>query len=479
MEDNSSLKIGKKAFITSVMILALLMVMAGALVYTIPSGQYDRVIENGREVLVPDSFKLIDKPDYPVWRVLTAPFEVLVSDDAATVIVIIAFIIIVGGVFALLEKSGILNQLLTNIVGRFAGRKYKLLAMITAVFMIFGSSFGLFEELVVLVPLAIALAYSLKWDSFVGLGCTVLAACFGFSATTLNPFTLATAQSIAGLPLYSGLWFRIIVLVLSYLILITFLTKYAKKIENEPKKSLCFGIDGDLRLKYDSILNLDLEATNERAMLAFYITLGIMGGFIVLSMFISALSGVLLPVIAIIFLIGSVVAAILSQKLKNVGKTLVSGMTSTLPGSILILMAMSVKLIIENGQVMDTILNYAAGYISQSSPFVSVLLIYALVLVLNFFIGSGSAKAFLIMPLLAPLCDLIGITRQTAVTAFCLGDGLTNVLYPTNAMLMITLGLTVISYPKWFKFTIKLQIVYAIFSCAVLLAAQYIGLGPF
>ena len=154
-------------------------------------------------------------------------------------------------------------------------------------------------------------------------------------------------------------------------------------------------------------------------------------------------------------------------------------MTSTLPGSILILMAMSVGLIIENGQVMDTILNYAAGYISQSSPFVSVLLIYALVLVLNFFIGSGSAKAFLIMPLLAPLCDLIGITRQTAVTAFCLGDGLTNVLYPTNAMLMITLGLTVISYPKWFKFTIKLQIVYAIFSCAVLLAAQYIGLGPF
>ncbi|MBQ2911252.1 MAG: AbgT family transporter, partial [Clostridia bacterium] len=220
-------------------------------------------------------------------------------------------------------------------------------------------------------------------------------------------------------------------------------------------------------------------ATNERAMLAFYITLGIMGGFTLLSMFISALSGVLLPVIAVIFLIGSVIAAILSQKLKNVGRTLVSGMTSTLPGSILILMAMSVKLIIENGQVMDTILNYAAGYISQSSPFVSVLLIYALVLGLNFFIGSGSAKAFLIMPLLSPLCDLIGITRQTAVTAFCLGDGLTNVLYPTNAMLMITLGLTVISYPKWFKFTIKLQIVYAIFSCAVLLAAQYIGLGPF
>ena len=478
MEDNS-LKIGKKAFFTSIAILALLMALAGVLVYTIPSGAYQRIMEEGREVLVPGSFEFTDKPVYPVWRILTAPFEVLVSDDAATVIVIIAFIVIVGGVFSLLEKSGILNQLLTNIVGRFAGRKYHLLAIITAVFMVFGSSFGLFEELVVLVPLAIALAYSLNWDSFVGLGCTVLAACFGFSATTLNPFTLATAQSIAGLPLYSGLLFRVVVLILSYGILITFLTKYAKKIENEPTKSLCHKEDGHLRMKYDSILNLDLESTNERAMIAFYITLGVMGGFILLSMFVKALSGVLLPVIAVIFLVGSIVSAILSQKLKNIGKTLMGGMTSTLPGAVLILMAMSVKLIIDNGQVMDTVLYYASGYISQASPFVSVLLIYALVLGLNFFIGSGSAKAFLIMPLLAPLCDLIGITRQTAVTAFCLGDGLTNVLYPTNAMLMITLGLTVISYPKWFKFTIKLQIVFAIFSCMVLLAAQYIGLGPF
>lgn len=479
MQGGNSLKIGKKAFITSMVILALLMGLAGALVFTVPSGQYDRITENGREVLVPDSFRFIDKPDYPVWRVLTAPLEVLVSDDAVTVIVIIAFIVIVGGVFALLEKSGILNQLLTNIVGSYAGRKYRLLAVITAIFMVFGSSFGLFEELVVFVPLAIALCYSLKWDSFVGLGCTVLAACFGFSATTLNPFTLATAQSIAGLPVYSGIWFRVIVLILSYLILITFLTKYAKKIEETPERSLCFKEDGHLRIRYDSILNLDFEATDHRAMLAFYITLGIMGCFILLSMFVSSVSGLLLPIIAIIFLIGSIVSAILSGKIKNIGKTLISGMTSTLPGSVLILMAMSVGLIIENGLVMDTILHYASGYITQSSPFLSVLAIYALVLILNFFIGSGSAKAFLIMPILAPLCDLIGITRQTAVTAFCLGDGLTNVLYPTNAMLMITLGLTVISYPKWFKFTIKLQIVFAIFSCAILLAAQYIGLGPF
>ena len=479
MEGNNSLKIGKKAFMTSLAILFSLMVLAGVLAHTIPSGEYQRIIENGREVIVPDSFLFADKPYYPFWRVLTAPFEVLFSDDAATVIVIIAFIIIVGGVFSLLEKSGILNQLLINIVGRYSSKKYRLLAIITAVFTFFGSAFGLFEELVVLVPLSIALAYSLKWDSFVGLGCTLLAACFGFSATTLNPFTLATAQSIAGLPLYSGLAVRALVLVLSYFILISFLTKYAKKIEEDPSKSLCSKDDGHLRLKYDSILNLDLEETNTWAMTAFYVTLGVMGAFIVLSMFVSALSAILLPALAVIFLIGSVVAAVLSQKLKNVGKTLVSGMASTVPSTFLILMAMSVGLIIENGHVMDTILYYASGYIFQSSPFVSVLLIYALVLVLNFFIGSGSAKAFLIMPLLAPLCDLIGITRQTAVTAFCLGDGITNGLYPTNAMLMITLGLTVISYPKWFKFTIKLQIVFAIFSCLVLLAAQYVGLGPF
>ena len=140
---------------------------------------------------------------------------------------------------------------------------------------------------------------------------------------------------------------------------------------------------------------------------------------------------------------------------------------------------MSVKLIIENGDIMDTILYFGAEKISGNTPFVSVTLMYILVLVLNFFIGSGSAKAFLIMPILAPLTELIGVTRQTAVTAFCLGDGLTNMLYPTNAMLMITLGLSVVSFPKWLKFTIKLQLIFMIFSILTLFVAQRIGLGPF
>lgn len=479
MNENSGLKIGKKAFFTSMAILAVLMLLAGVLTLTVPSGLYTRAYENGRELLVPDSFRFTDKPDYPIWRVLTAPFEVLLSKDAPVVIVIIAFIATVGGVFALLEQSGVLNQLLTSMVSRFSAKKYRLLSVITAIFMVFGSSFGLFEELVVLVPLAIALSYSMGWDSFTALSCTVLAACFGFSAATFNPFTLATAQSIASLPVYSGLLFRAAVLALSYLILVTFLIKYAKSIEKEPEKSLCHADDGHLRLKYDSILNLDLEAADRGAMLAFYITLAVMGLLIILSMFIGFLSDILLPALALAFLIGSIVSAALSRKLKNIPKTLFSGMMNTLPGSVLILMAMSVKLIIEKGLIMDTFLYHASRIISGCSPYISVLLIYALVLIFNFFIGSGSAKAFLIMPLIAPLCDLIGVTRQTAVTAFCLGDGLTNVIYPTNAMLMITLGLTVISYPKWFKFTIKLQVLYAVFSCLVLLLAQYIGLGPF
>jgi uncharacterized ion transporter superfamily protein YfcC len=154
-------------------------------------------------------------------------------------------------------------------------------------------------------------------------------------------------------------------------------------------------------------------------------------------------------------------------------------MLNLLPGILLVLMAYSVKHIIISGMIMDTILHGAAELIRQATPMAAAFLTYAATLVMNFFIGSASAKAFLMMPLLTPLADLVGITRQTAVLGFNFGDGFSNMFYPTNALLLIALSFSVVGYTKWMAWTWKLQIVILALTSAFLAFAVKIGFGPF
>ena len=176
----------------------------------------------------------------------------LASSDSIVIITIILFILIVGGAFAVLEASGILHDVLDRIVRRFGGRKYVLLLIVTFFFMFLGAFFGLFEEVVPLVPLIIALAYTLGWDALVGLGMSILATNMGFSAAITNPFTIGVAQRMAGLPIFSGAWLRIIIFGVIYITLAIFLVRYAKKIEAKPEASLLYPQDVLERQKYKS-----------------------------------------------------------------------------------------------------------------------------------------------------------------------------------------------------------------------------------
>ena len=207
MEEKSSIRISAKAFISSVVILLVLMMIAGTLTYVLPRGSYQRVEIDGNMVIVPDTYNFKKTAPYPVWRWFTAPFEVLASTDAVTVIFIIVFIFIIGGVFTVLDKCGMLKYIMIVLVRRFSAAKYKLMAFLMMFFMLFGSVFGIFEELVALVPIVIVLSYALGWDSLTGLGMSALAAGFGFSAATMNPFTLGVAQRLVGLEAFSGLLF--------------------------------------------------------------------------------------------------------------------------------------------------------------------------------------------------------------------------------------------------------------------------------
>ena len=225
MDEKSGVRISRRAFTQAALILFVLMMVAGILARIIPAGQYQRVEVNGREVIVPGTFEYVEPPDYPVWRWFTAPVEVLFAADGSTVIAIILFILLVGVAFAVMDKSGILKSALARIVMRFGGRKYGLLLFVAFCFMALGAFFGIFEEVIPLVPIMVALAYSLGWDSLTGLGMSILATNVGFSAAIFNPFTIGVAHKLSGLPLFSGAGLRLGLFLVGYAILATFLTR--------------------------------------------------------------------------------------------------------------------------------------------------------------------------------------------------------------------------------------------------------------
>jgi uncharacterized ion transporter superfamily protein YfcC len=483
MENNRSAQISRRSFIQSAVILLVLMIAAGILTRVIPAGSYTRVEQNGVTVIQPDSYVQTAAPDYPIWRWFTAPIEVLGGPDKLTVITILLFLLMVGGAFAVLQQSGILTAVIGNIVHLFGGKKYVLLMVIALFFMILGGFFGIIEEIVPLVPIMIALAIYLGWDTLTGLGMSLLAVNMGFSTAITNPFTIGVAQKLAGLPLFSGAGLRLVFFVVVYGIFVYFLVRYAKMVERNPEKSPVYAEEQAAHLRDDKHDFSDLSGNTTRlkpALIFFLAWIAVIAVILFLSPFVSFLSSYSLPLVAICFLIAGLGAGFLSGAgTKNVWKAAGEGALGIAPGIPLILMASSIKLIVANGGILDTILHSAAGRIEGATPLGAAMLVYGLALIIEFFIGSGSAKAFLLMPILVPLADLVHVTRQVTVTAYCFGDGFSNLIYPTSPVLLIALGLTVVGYPKWFKWTAKLWAIILPVTVLFLMLAVAIHFGPF
>ncbi|WKZ39121.1 MAG: AbgT family transporter [Anaerolineales bacterium] len=482
MEQKSGAQISRKAFIQSVLILLALMVVSGILTLVIPAGEYQRVEVDGRETIIPDSFAFTARPDYLLWRWFLAPLEVLTGPDSLTIIVITVFILMVGVAFAIMDKSGILKSALARIVKRFENRKYTLLLVITFFFMTLGAFFGIFEEVVPLVPLMIALSYSLGWDTLTGLGMSILATNMGFSAAITNPFTIGVAQGIAKLPAFSGSGYRIIVFIFFYILLAIFLTRHAKKVEANAKASPVYEEEQATREKYAHFTAASIADENPRTTPAILFLLACMTlMFVTLfaAPFVPVIGDLALPIVGLLFLVAGIGSGLIAGVGKAAWSAAGEGLAGIAPAIPLILMAASVKYIIASGGILDTILHNAANAFQGASPVAAALLIYFLTLGIEFVVSSGSAKAFLLMPIMVPLADLVGVTRQTAVLAYVFGDGFSNLAYPTSAVLLICLGLTAVTYPKWLKWVMGLWIWVILASLGFLAIAVMIHYGPF
>lgn len=452
------MEIGKKTFLSAIVILFVLLIASGIFTSILPMGSYEYLEVDGVMTIIPDSFQFIDGQRLSVVDWFLAPITVFFTDEGIIVISIILFLLIIGGAIHVLNDVKVLESLIYKVVNKFKDKDHILNYVITFIFMALGAFVGIFEEVIPLVPMMIVLSISLGYDKMMGLGISVLSIGLGFAAAISNPFTLGVAQKLSQIPVFSGALFRVLFFITTYVILNIFLRWYGKKVKKDANEETA------------------VKSVESKALNWFMFMMGVLVVLIVITPFVPAVSSYNLPLVALIFLLSGIGAGLLSE-LKLVGtlRSFFKGAVNMLPAVILIMLATGIKHIIQSGHIMDTILFYASRWILSSHPFMAIIMVYLLVLCLNFFVGSGSAKAFIVMPIIAPLMDMIGVSRQLGVLAFQFGDGFSNILYPTNAVLLIALGLAGISYTKWFKWIIKLQLVLALVSVVFLGIGYLVG----
>ncbi len=464
-KEKKGLNISVRSFVIAIIVIFALMVLTYVLTFIIPGGQYQRIEDaNGNLIIDTASVFTPVHGGIPFWKWLLSPVLVLTAAGSGTLIAVIIFLLVIGGVFNSLDKCGLVKYMLSRLTARFGGTRYRLMAVVTLFFMAMGSLVGSFEECVPLVPIVVALAVSLGWDALTGIGMSLLAAGCGFAAGVFNPFTVGVAQSLAGLPMFSGAWLRVVSFICIYALLFAFIRFHAKKVERT--------LDME-KLQTD----FARSSAMDRALVCFAGILGCGIVLVLLSSVLTALQDYTMIIVAVMFLIAGLISPrVAGMSGKELGRTFLDGLVSILPAVLMILMASSIKYTLEQACVLDTVLHGAVGMAGTLPQWAVILFIYLIVLVMNFFVASGSAKAFMLIPLIVPLAQVFSISPQLCVMAYAFGDGFSNVFYPTNPALLISLGLADVDYGKWFKWSWKFQAMNLLLTGSLLLlglAAAY------
>lgn len=485
-----TIEISKRAILISVVIVLVLVIAAIILTQVLPRGAYERAIDaDGNEYIVDDSYREDDSlPSLKWWQAVFSPFLVLdpSMDGSLMVWALIALLLVIGAVFTALDNTGVLVYMVESLRNRFKGKKYLLLFLLSFAFMFLGSSAGMFEELIPLIPVVVLLCYAFGWDALTGLGISVLAACFGFAAGVVNPFTVGIAQNLMGIPMFSGIEMRLLTFVVAYAILMAFVYPYARRIEKKPQRSPVYLEDTHKKHGFDFAgAEFRYDEGKAKALKWFAGWMLAVVGIAVLSIFIQphyipalgdfSLADYVLYITVAIYVVAGIGACVMcGLKGKDLLSKLGKGLVTLLPAVAMILIASGVRYIMESGNVMDTILYNVITACEGQSPAVIILLVYVVIFIFEMFIPSGSAKAFLLMPMIGAMCSQLGVNGQVAVLAFAFGDGFSNVMLPTNAGLLLILGMTTVNYPKWIRWSGKIQLTLLLATVGILMLAQYV-----
>ena len=490
---------------TYVIIFAVVVVCA-LLTYLIPVGSFQTQevtymmgdTEKSRTVIVSDSFAyeldengnrvrngvpLFGTEDFGGQGMLNYVFEGLTSGDkTGSAVGIVAFILVIGGAFGVVMRTGAVDAGIHAMIRKTKGREIILIPVLFTLFSLGGAVFGMGEEAIpfamVIVPLTIAMGY----DAVVAVCVTYVATQIGFATSWMNPFGLAIAQGIAGVPVLSGAGFRMVMWTVFTAAGVVFTMLYARKIKRDPTASVAYESDAYYR---NQMTQSDAAAAP--------FTLG--QGLVLLTILVTivwtvwgvVVKGYYIPEIASQFFVRGVVAGIIGcvfklngMRASDIASSFQSGAADLVGAALVVGMAQGIVIVLggtdpTTPSVMNTILYMLGNLLSGVPGVMAAWLMYVFQSLFNFVVVSGSGQAALTMPIMAPLADLAGITRQVAVLAYQLGDGLTNLIVPTSGCLLGVLGVARLEWGKWAKFQIKMQGVLFVLSTIFVVVAVMIG----
>ena len=439
------INISKHTFITALVMLFGLAVLSIVLTYIIPRGAYG-TNANG-EVDYSSYIALENEGGINIFKGIFAPILLLGSSDGITVIMLSLFLVVIAGAFQAMNDVNGIKVIVKGIVSKFQNRKFLLLAVIALVFMVFGAFLGLFEEMLTLLPIVAIVCITIGYDSFTGFLVSIVACGFGFSSAITNPFTVLFASQIIGVNPLINVWFRIIIFIVMYGVVILWVYLYTKKISKDETKSYTYNHDQELKEEVLEETNIENEKQIRNTYIIFF---SIVLLTVITFSVISAIRDYTVVALIVIFLFGGLLSSyIASKNAKQTFKSFGKGALSVLPTVAFVLLASSVKYILVEGKVLPTISHSINNLIGTTNPFLIALIILGIVLVLEFFISSSTAKAMFVMSILSVLS--LGLTKETLVLIYTFGDGYTNLLFPTSPVLLIGLSMIGLSYFKWLK----------------------------
>lgn len=455
-----------------------LIVLAAMLTWVVPAGEFLRHTVDGREVVVSDSFHFVERAPQ-TWQIFSALFNGFV--DKADIII---FILVVGGAFWIVNNSraidvGVMaflrhvNRLSRyKIIGKL-GVDNIIIAMVMLLFSLFGAIFGMSEETLAFVVVFVPLAITMGYDSIVGVCMCYVAAHVGFAGAMLNPFTIGIAQGIAGIPLFSGLEYRVVCWLILTVLGIAFVLWYAHRVKRNPERSPVYQLDDYWRNRTGSIEQQRLSTRQGLILVLFFLTIvALVVGVLVWGWYITEISA--------LFLAMGILAGILDrQSADDIAKLFLAGCKDILSAALVVGLASGIIVILKDGRVIDTLLYGLTRSLAQTGEVTSLGVMYIFQTLLNLVMPSGSAKAALTMPIMAQFADLIHVSRQTTVLAFQFGDGFTNMLTPTSGVLIGVLGIARIPYGTWLRWVWKFILALIVIGFILMLPTLWLDLPGF
>jgi uncharacterized ion transporter superfamily protein YfcC len=438
-----------------------LIVLAAVATHFIPAGTFDRVDHQGREVVQPESFHLVEAHPAGLSAVFLA-FPKGLLETAH----IVFYIFLIGGAFSVINATGAIEALIHGVVRACRGNGEVVIVVLVVLFSLGGATIGMAEETLVFLPALVVLARRLGYDEITAGAIGLVGAGAGFSGAFLNPFTVGVAQDIAGLPVFSGIGFRLVVWLIITTITAIYIVLWSRR-----RRSPEAAEDRASRPGPDTTFSLGLRGWSVLAVL-----LGGLAAVVVGAMSwgwgIFELSGLFVAIAIAAGLLGGLGA-------NRTAERFVEGAAAIAGGALVVGLARGVLVIFEAASVTDTILYAMASTVQNLPADISIAGIYGIQVLLNFLVPSGSGQAALSIPILAPLADLVGVTRQTTVLAYQFGDGFTNVFTPTQGYFMAGLALIKVPWERWVKFIWPLECLWIGTGLILLLVSHWMKWGPF